>query len=92
VFEIGFWELVLISIIALFVFGPERLPGAIRTVSRNIRSVRNMMDNVKHELTREISAQEAHELPPVINVNNPPVTKEMTVTESDKGKAVGNHS
>ena len=31
-FDIGFWELLLIAIIGLVVLGPERLPVAIRTV------------------------------------------------------------
>ncbi|WP_159217753.1 Sec-independent protein translocase protein TatB, partial [Klebsiella pneumoniae] len=33
-FDIGFWELVLIAIVALVVLGPERLPHAIRSVAK----------------------------------------------------------
>ncbi|EGQ9935398.1 twin-arginine translocase subunit TatB, partial [Vibrio vulnificus] len=33
-FDIGFWELVLIFVVGLVVLGPERLPHAIRSVAR----------------------------------------------------------
>ena len=32
-FEVGFTELLLISVVALLVLGPERLPVAARTLS-----------------------------------------------------------
>jgi len=60
-FDIGFWELVLISVIGLVVLGPERLPVAIRTVSRWIRTVRNTANGVKQELSRELKLHELHE-------------------------------
>jgi sec-independent protein translocase protein TatB len=61
VFDIGFWELVLISVVALVVLGPERLPHAIRTVSRTIHSVRRMANNVKDELSHELKIQELND-------------------------------
>ncbi|MDW9404932.1 twin-arginine translocase subunit TatB, partial [Pseudomonas soli] len=35
-FEIGFTELLLVGIVALLVLGPERLPGAARTLGRGL--------------------------------------------------------
>ncbi|WP_234498079.1 Sec-independent protein translocase protein TatB [Vibrio maritimus] len=57
-FDIGFWELVLISMVGLVVLGPERLPTAIRSVSRFIRSAKEMANNVKGELSHELKIQE----------------------------------
>ncbi|WDE05474.1 Sec-independent protein translocase subunit TatB [Thalassomonas viridans] len=59
-FDIGFWELILISVIGLLVLGPERLPVAIRTVRSWIAGVRRFSDNVKSELTEELRIQELH--------------------------------
>jgi len=59
-FDIGFWELMLISIIGLIVLGPERLPVAIRTVKGWITGVRNFSDTVKSELTEELRIHELH--------------------------------
>ncbi|MGX9418595.1 Sec-independent protein translocase protein TatB [Vibrio sp. WJH972] len=60
-FDIGFWELVLISVVALVVLGPERLPHAIRTVSRTINGAKRMANSVKDELAHELKIQELHE-------------------------------
>lgn len=60
-FDIGFWELVLISVVGLVVLGPERLPHAIRSVSRFIGAAKSMANNVKDEISHELKIQELHE-------------------------------
>lgn len=57
-FDIGFWELVLISVVGLVVLGPERLPHAIRSVSKFIGAAKNMANSVKDELSHELKIQE----------------------------------
>lgn len=57
-FDIGFWELVLISVVGLVVLGPERLPVAIRSISKFINSAKAMANGVKDELTHELKIQE----------------------------------
>lgn len=59
-FDIGFWELLLIAIIGLVVLGPERLPVAIRSVRSWITSMRNFSEGVKNELTEELRIHELH--------------------------------
>jgi len=59
-FDIGFWELMLIGIIGLVVLGPERLPVAIRTVRNWISSVRKFSEGVKSELSEELRIHELH--------------------------------
>ncbi len=57
-FDIGFWELVLISVVGLVVLGPERLPHAIRSVSKFLSTAKSMANNVKDELSHELKMQE----------------------------------
>ncbi|MFD2179200.1 Sec-independent protein translocase protein TatB [Veronia pacifica] len=57
-FDIGFWELVLISVVGLVVLGPERLPVAIRNVARMVGTVRRMAGSVKDELEQELKIKE----------------------------------
>ncbi|WP_261816415.1 Sec-independent protein translocase protein TatB [Vibrio gallicus] len=57
-FDIGFWELILISVLGLVVLGPERLPVAIRSVMRFMNSAKSMANNVKEELDHELKIQE----------------------------------
>lgn len=59
-FDIGFWELVVIGVVALVVLGPERLPVAIRTASHWIRLIRSTANSVKTELEQELKLQELH--------------------------------
>ncbi|MBL8300893.1 MAG: twin-arginine translocase subunit TatB [Rhodanobacteraceae bacterium] len=57
-FDIGFSEFVLIGVVALIVLGPERLPGAARTVGALLRRARSSWANVRNEVERELAAEE----------------------------------
>ncbi len=59
-FDIGFWELVLIAVMALLILGPERLPVAIRTVRQWLTSVRQFSHSIKTELNEELRVHELH--------------------------------
>lgn len=60
-FDIGFWELVVISVIGLVVLGPERLPHAIRSVMRWVTTAKEMANSVKTEVTQELKLHEINE-------------------------------
>ncbi len=57
-FDIGFWELSLIAVVALIVFGPEKLPGAARTAGLWVGRARRFVSSVKQDIDREIHLQE----------------------------------
>ncbi|MDF2178733.1 Sec-independent protein translocase protein TatB [Aliiglaciecola sp. CAU 1673] len=59
-FDIGFWELLVIGVVALLVLGPERLPGAIRSTSRALSSVRSMASQFKQEVEQQLKLEELH--------------------------------
>ena len=61
-FDVGFWELALIGVIALIVLGPERLPKAARTAGLWMGRARRMLREVKADIDREIRASELAEL------------------------------
>lgn len=56
--EGSFWELALIFVLALVVFGPERLPGVARTVGLWIGRARAVVRNLSEQLERELAAEE----------------------------------
>jgi len=57
-FDIGFWELGLLMIIALLVIGPERLPKVARTVGLLLGKARGVVRSVKADVQRELAAEE----------------------------------
>lgn len=66
IFGIGTWELLLIVIVALLVFGPRRLPEMARMAGKALRDLRNISQQFTSEWQEEISVvkelgQEAQE-------------------------------
>jgi len=57
-FDIGFWELVIISIVGLLIVGPERLPGLVRDAGRWARAVRRFVVQTRQDLERELDFEE----------------------------------
>ena len=57
-FDIGFWELILIGVVALLVIGPERLPGVARKAGMWLGRGRRFVSQVKADIDREIAADE----------------------------------
>lgn len=57
-FDVGFWELAVIMIVALLVIGPERLPRVARTVGLWLGRARSAFNSVKSDIDRELRAEE----------------------------------
>jgi len=53
-FDIGFWEIVLIAVVALLVVGPNEFPALIRNIGRGLGKLRGFLGSVKADLDYEI--------------------------------------
>lgn len=60
-FDIGFWELLVIGIMALLILGPERLPCAIRSTMKVVRGVKQTANGFKTEVEEQLRIHELHE-------------------------------
>jgi len=80
-FDIGFPELLIVSIVALLVLGPERLPEALRTMGLWLGRMRRSFSAVKVEIEREIGMDEVRR-----QLHNEAILEEMRALESDVGK------
>lgn len=56
-FDIGFWELIIIAVIGLLVLGPQRLPGALHTVLKWVATIKGAAHQMSNELQQEINLQ-----------------------------------
>lgn len=61
-FDAGFWEFLLIFVIALLVVGPERLPGLARKVGGFVGKARRYLNSVRSDVEREINSQELQDM------------------------------
>jgi sec-independent protein translocase protein TatB len=57
VFHVGFGEVMVIAIIALFVVGPERLPKLAADAGRMLRQFRNMARNATSSVREELGPE-----------------------------------
>ncbi|MFN3919069.1 MAG: Sec-independent protein translocase protein TatB [Methylohalobius sp.] len=92
-FDVGFWELVLVGVVSLLVLGPERLPGAVRMTVRLLRRARSVVATAKAEIERELALDEIKasleqgtsfkELKALEKELRQPVTPAPTIAEKD---------
>ena len=57
-FDVGFFELMLIGVVALLVVGPERLPKLARTAGMWLGKGKQMINSVKADIAQEMKADE----------------------------------
>lgn len=61
-FDISFGELALISLVALVVLGPERLPKVARTAGHLLGRLQRYVSDVKADINREIQLEDLKKL------------------------------
>tara|TARA_B100001250_G_scaffold398640_1_gene407130 strand:+ start:425 stop:754 length:330 start_codon:yes stop_codon:yes gene_type:complete len=57
-FDIGFWELAIIGVVALFVIGPERMPEMVQTIGQWVGQIQRLIVNLKREIELETRSEE----------------------------------
>ncbi len=57
-FDVGFWEVLFILVLALVIIGPERLPGAARKAGFFVGKARRYIEGVRSEVESQIDVNE----------------------------------
>lgn len=57
-FDISFFELLVVGVVGLIVIGPERLPGTVRTCALWIGRIKRNLLETRRELEKQIGADE----------------------------------
>lgn len=55
-FDVGLPELLVLLVVAVFIFGPDRLPEVARQAGKFVRTARQMIDNARREISDEFGA------------------------------------
>lgn len=56
-FNLGFWEMVVLAGVALIVVGPEKLPGLARTVGRFINDLKRTTNTIASDITDAVDEE-----------------------------------
>ena len=88
--QVGPLELLFVGIIALIVFGPQKLPEMARTLGRALNELKRMASEVRSEFEMGIDdvEDEADDPPPTSPKGAEPATGEpmqKTVPEAERG-------
>lgn len=103
-FDIGFFELLLISVVGLLVFGPEQFLDAVRVTTRWVKRIRRSFDEVRTDIQRELHNDEvmrelkasANDLEKQVKDLTAPVKEQMhqveAAVQSQAGEENADHS
>lgn len=61
-FDVGFWEILLIGIVGMLVVGPERLPEVARNVGRWVGKARRYIASVRRDFESELNNSDLRDL------------------------------
>ena len=65
-FDIGFWEIFAVAVIALLVLGPDRIPGAVRGASHWLGRLQRYGQHLRTELIEATEVQEIKEVKSIL--------------------------
>lgn len=57
----GFWEFVVIAVVGTIVLGPDKLPAAIRRITKFKRQVSSTVQAMSAEVNEQLRVHELHE-------------------------------
>tara|TARA_Y100001934_G_scaffold142515_1_gene171392 strand:+ start:76 stop:309 length:234 start_codon:yes stop_codon:yes gene_type:complete len=60
-FDIGFFELLLVLLVGLVVLGPKRLPEAIKSISRSLLWIKKQVNRSKQEMGKAFGLNEIYQ-------------------------------
>lgn len=56
-FDVGIWEILVIGVVGIIVFGPDRLPEYARQAGRMMRQLRTFAQSAQDDLRKELGPE-----------------------------------
>ena len=92
-FDVGFWELILIFGVGLMILGPERMPRVAAQIGKWVGRARRTASELRRQLQRELEFEEfkkrAPTNPPVPSGSRPKAPPVSEAVEKDTSKYSG---
>lgn len=61
-FDIGFWELIMVGVVALLLVGPERLPELASFIGRWVGRGRRLMNTIRADVEKEVATHNLNKI------------------------------
>jgi len=89
-FDVGFWEIIIILVIGLLVIGPDKLPGIARQLGVWVGRTRAYISSVKGDIDRELRLQELQDMMKQNDMHNivEETKSSLTVPDLDLNKSI----
>jgi len=84
-FDIGFFELVIVAIVGLVVIGPDRLPDTIRTVALWIGRLKRSLRDTRRELEEQLGADDIRR-----QLHNEEIMRSLNETKEEIQRTIDN--
>ncbi len=88
-FDVGFWELLVMAVIGLLVLGPERLPRAARQLGRWLSAARRTASQLRWQIEREIDLGDQQRRQPSASGQNASADRAAASSASGAESAAG---
>jgi len=87
-FDIGFAEILIVSVVALLVLGPEKLPVAVRTCGLWFGKIKRSVNSIQREINEELRIDELRRTAAITKDELDKELREMTKPFKDAGGQV----
>ena len=81
--DMGFWEIILILVVALIIWGPGKLPEIARNLGKYMNTLKKMSFDMTTQVKKELELEEKKSVPPA---NEPDKKKPSATEKTDDGK------
>ena len=85
-FDIGFFELLVIAVLGLVVIGPKRLPEVVRTISLWLGRLRRSFSSVKRNIESEFQLDEVRR-----QLHNEEIMRQLEASKQELEQAMSSH-
>ena len=82
-FDIGFFELLILGVVGLLVIGPERLPETVRNIGLWIGRIKRSMRDVRQDIEQELGTDEVRR-----QLHNEEVMRSLGASKDEISKAL----
>ena len=85
-FDIGFWEMLLLMALGLVILGPDKLPALAIKIGNYVGKARSMVNTFTRQMRQEIELQPNRPMTPESKNHSPTSQEDLPLSDSDNSE------